>query len=79
MFILDMLKTKRAAVMTFIFAAFSLGLYEMVDIKLMAFVGLAWIAFNLSDMITNLIFNGIPRRLIDNCDTKAVFITGNAI
>lgn len=50
--------------------------YEWVGIQIMAVIGLFYAGFYLSDLATKLIFNSLPRRLIENTNDKAVLITG---
>ncbi len=50
--------------------------YEWIDMTILGTVGLLYLTFNVSDLFTKLIFNKLPRRLIDNTNDKAVLITG---
>lgn len=50
--------------------------YEWVGIQAMAIVGLLYSGFYISDLLTKLIYNSLPRHLIDNTNDKAVLVTG---
>lgn len=42
----------------------------------MSLVGLVYVGFYVSDLITKLIYNKLPRRIIENTNDKAVLVTG---
>lgn len=55
---------------------FVLSRYEWIGVKVLSLVGLIYIAFYLSDLVTKLIYNKLPRRVIENTNDKAVLVTG---
>ncbi|KAI9560428.1 hypothetical protein GHT06_014445 [Daphnia sinensis] len=75
-FLLQMLSKRRNVVMSLIGAAFCAAMYEFIGIKILGTFGILYVAFHLSDLMTKLIYNSLPRRLIDNTNDKAVVITG---
>ena len=76
MFLLKIMLKRRSLVMAIFLATFSSALYELVDVKTMALVGIFTVALFCSDIATKFLFNLLPRSFIDNCNDKAVLITG---
>ena len=78
LFLLRMLAKKRNTVMAVIAAGVSAALYEWIDVKILATVGMIYITLFVSDLSMKFIFNHLPRKLLDNFDDKAVLITGKS-
>ena len=76
-FLLDVLMQRRTAVFAVFFAAVASASYEVIGVKMMALVGIVTTAAYFSDLLTKLIYNNLPRRLIEDCNDKAVLVTGN--
>ena len=76
MFQREIMLSRRSVVMIILLIAFSSALYELIEIKTMALVGIFTVALFCSDIATKFLFNLLPRSFIDNCNDKAVLITG---
>ena len=55
---------------------FLLCRYEWLGSNLLSVVGLVFLTFHISDLLTKFVFNILPHRLIKNTSDKAVLITG---
>lgn len=62
--------------MTLIAVAICAYLYEWLGSNLLSVVGLVFLTFHISDLLTKFVFNILPHRLIKNTSDKAVLITG---
>jgi hypothetical protein len=51
---------------------------EWIGSKFLSTIGLLYLTFHLSDLLTKYLYNKLPRQLIENTYDKAVLITGTS-
>ena len=60
-------------------AAVAGALYNFLSVDRLALIGVVYVAFQLGDLLTKLVFNLLPRSLNGDSSGKAVLITGKSV
>ncbi len=76
MFLKEVLLQKKAAVFVAFFAVLVFGLSELAGSWAMAVAGTILLSTFMADLLTKLVFNNLPRKLIEDISNRAVLVTG---